>query len=248
MSFTEEINNINSFTEYELIKYLENGLVSKATGGVFEYYDYVRQKILENKSFETLLPSWIKTSRDINQFWSFIKKIDGYQPRREFLWSEFSVLLNYLEFKNISPLEETIIFDEVHIHKQWQKANERKNSDPEGAITMARTLIESVLKHMLDEQRIAHNDNMDLSELYKEIAKLLNLAPEQHQEQVFKQILGGANGIISGLGAMRNKLGDAHGTIKKSIKPQERHGELAINLAGTMAVFLFKTYKEKYGV
>ncbi len=103
---------------------------------------------------------------------------------------------------------------------QWQKANERKNSDPEGAITIARTLIESLLKHILDERGISYGDNIELSELYKEVAKFLNLAPEQHQEQIFKQILGGANGIISGLGAMRNKLGDAHGTTKTKIKPQ----------------------------
>ncbi len=86
---------------------------------------------------------------------------------------------------------------------------------------------------------------MELSELYKEVAKLLNLAPEQHQEGIFKQILGGASGIISGLGAMRNKLGDAHGATKTKIKPKERHGELAVNLAGSMALFIYKTYKER---
>jgi len=144
-----------------------------------------------------------------------------------------------------SPIEQEIIFDEIHIHKQWEKALERKKTDPEGAITTARTLIESILKHILDEKKIAYNENTDLSELYKEVAKSLNLAPEQHQEQIFKQILGGANGIISGLGSLRNKLGDAHGKSKTNIKPKERHGELAVNLAGTMALFLYKTYKEQ---
>lgn len=248
MSFNEEIDNINSLNDYDLIKYLENGLVSHATGGAFDYYELVRQKVLQNKLFEKHLPTWLKTCRDVKQFWSFIKKIEGYQPRREFLWKEFEPLLNFLEFKNISPLDESIVFDEAHIHEQWTKAIERKNSDPEGAITMARTIIESLLKHILDEMKIEHSDNMDLSELYKEVAKQLNLAPEQHQEQIFKQILGGASGVISGLGAMRNKLGDAHGSVKSKIKPSERHSELAVNLAGTMAIFILKTYQEKFGV
>lgn len=105
-------------------------------------------------------------------------------------------------------------------------------------------MIESILKYILDEQEIKYNDGAELPDLYKEVAKSLNLAPEQHQEQIFKQILGGKSGIISGLGALRNKLGDAHGKSKKSIKPSERHSELAVNLAGSMAIFLFKTFKE----
>jgi len=149
--------------------------------------------------------------------------------------------------KKQAPIDTNIIFDEVHIHTQWKKALERKITDPEGAITTARTLIESILKYILDEKNIKYNENSDLSEIYKEVAKSLNLAPEQHQEQIFKQILGGANGIISGLGSLRNKLGDAHGKSKTNVKPKERHSELAVNLAGTMAIFLYKTYKEEMG-
>jgi len=85
----------------------------------------------------------------------------------------------FIELVNIeSPLSTTIVFDETHIHSQLEKAIERKSRDPEGAITMAKTLIESLLKHILSEQNISHNDNLELSELYKEVAKLLNLAPE----------------------------------------------------------------------
>jgi len=51
-----------------------------------------------------------------------------------------------LEKKSTSPLEENIVFDEVHIHAQWQKALERKQIEPEGTITAARTLIENILK------------------------------------------------------------------------------------------------------
>jgi len=247
MSFNDEIATINSLDDYHLIKYLESGLISRATGGNFDDYDYVRQKVLSNSNFQTLLPSWVKTCRDTNQFWNFIKvKFSSYQERRAFIWGEFEPLLNHIEFKTFSPLDETIIFDEKHIYQQWQKAIERKDSDPEGAITMARTLIESLLKHILDEQKINYGENMELSELYKEVAKILHLAPEQHQEAIFKQILGGANGIISGLSAMRNKLGDAHGGTKLKVKPKERHGELAVNLAGTISVFIYKTYKEKF--
>jgi len=247
MSVKEEIDNINRLADFELIQYWQDGLVSRATGGEFsgELYSYIRSKLLKETVFEKYLPAWIRTNRTVDQYWFFIKnRYSSYAERRQFLWNEFSELLSYLELKVESPLNETILFDEAFIHALWKKAIEKKENDPEGAITAARTLIESVLKHILDEQNISYNDGIDLPELYKEVAKSLNLAPEQHQEQIFKQILGGSSSIVSGLGALRNKLGDAHGKSKSNIKPKERHSELAVNLAGSISIFLFKTFKE----
>ena len=130
------------------------------------------------------------------------------------------------------------------IHAEWKKALERKKADPEGAITLARSLLESVCKHILDDRNINFNEkNAELSELYKATAKELNLAPEQHEERIFKQILGGCSGIVNGLGTLRNKLGDAHGNARKKVKPLARHAELAINLAGSMCIFLIETHE-----
>lgn len=109
MSFNDEMETINSLDDLQLIKYLESGLISRATGGSFEYYDYVRQKVLKNGDFQELLPAWIKTCRDTNQFWNFIKgKFGSYQERREFIWNEFTPLYNQLEFNTFSPIDETI--------------------------------------------------------------------------------------------------------------------------------------------
>lgn len=109
MSFNDEMETINSLDDLQLIKYLESGLISRATGGSFEYYDYVRQKVLKNGDFQELLPAWIKTCRDTNQFWNLIKgKFGSYQERREFIWNEFAPLYNQLEFNTFSPIDETI--------------------------------------------------------------------------------------------------------------------------------------------
>ncbi|GAB2622505.1 abortive infection family protein [Belliella aquatica] len=244
----EEIELINKLGNFQLVEYFQDGVISRATRGSFDsqLYSLARNKLIADKSIEKLLPEWIRTQRTIDQFWTFIKgKFSTYQERRQYLWEEFSPVLNYLETKFTTPLEQSIVFDEAHIHSQWQKALDRKISEPEGAITSARSLVESVLKYILDEQEIEYNETADLPELYREVAKSLNLAPEQHQEKIFKQILGGASGVVSGLGALRNKLGDAHGKRKISVKPSEKHSELAVNLAGSMAIFLFKTFKER---
>jgi hypothetical protein len=240
--------NIASLSNQELVEFLQDGLISRATGGEFENdsYTYVRKLILEKKIGSKLLPKWIFKNRNLDMFWPFIKnKFGNYAERRAFIWEEFGPLIDHLESNNNLPLDDNIEFNEDFIQELWHKALERKNSDPEGAITTARTLIETILKHVLDEFKIPYSASADLSELYKSVAKELNLAPEQHHEQIFKQILGGANGIIGGLGALRNKLGDAHGKAKNQIKPSERHSELAINMAGSIGVFIYKTYKSK---
>lgn len=184
------------------------------------------------------IPNFDSLDEIILEFNMYLE-FDGYKLNRN---KKTIQVLKISDDENI--LQNNIVFDEAYIHEQWQKALDRKQKDPEGAITISRTLIESILKLILDEQGIKYRNNIELSELYKEVSKLLNLAPENHQEQIFKQILGNANGVISGLGSLRNKLGDSHGSGKTKIKPKERHSELAVNLAGSMATFIYKTYKE----
>ena len=71
---------------------------------------------------------------------------------------------------------------------------------------MARTLLESVCKHILDESGgNEYEANPDLNKLYKQTATVLNLTKAQHEEVVFKQILGGCTAVVEGLGALRNR-------------------------------------------
>lgn len=153
-----------------------------------------------------------------------------------------------LSRENTSPADIHITdglksYDEAGVNEAWAKALDRRLTDPEGAITAARTLIETVCKHILDDRNVTFDRNTDMSELYKLVAKELNLAPEQHTEQIFKQILGGCSAIVNGLGTLRNRLGDAHGNGRKPAKPSDRHALLAVNLAGSMCVFLIQTWK-----
>jgi hypothetical protein len=89
---------------------------------------------------------------------------------------------------------------------------------------------------------VAYEADSDLPGLYKMAAKSLNIAPSQHSEPVFKQILGGCTAVVEGLGALRNRLSDAHGQGKRPVKPATRHAELAVNLAGAIAMFLVATH------
>jgi hypothetical protein len=49
--------------------------------------------------------------------------------------------------------------------------------------------------------------------------------------------------VVNGLASVRNRLSDAHGQGRKPVRPASRHAELAVNLAGTMALFLVATFE-----
>ena len=226
----------------------QNMLVDRATGGLLEDIDYkdYRYELITNPETKDLIPGFVWNNMSVSQFWQFIKKeSDSYQGRREFIWKSFKPLLIKLETKDTSPYEaelNTKIQDinSESITDDWKKALERKHIDPEGAITSARTLVETTCKYILDRQNIDYDETTELPKLYKKAAAALNLAPEQHHEQIFKQILGGISSTVQGLGSLRNKLSDAHGKNKK-IKPSARHSELAVNLAGSLCKFMIET-------
>lgn len=242
-------------TRLDKVRQLQDIFIARATGGDRSDGEYrkLRLELLRDSAIRERLPQFVRNCDELSKFWGFIKAEFGtYQERRMFIWEEFGSLIASLEQNIIvaQPADDDISailinFDTEQVHIAWQKALERRNQDPEAAITMARTLIESVCKHILDEAGISHSDKDDLPKLYKETAKQLNLAPEQHQEEVFKQILGGCQTVIQGLGTLRNKLSDAHGKGKKAIKPSPRHAALAVNLAGSMAAFLVATWEER---
>ena len=78
-------------------------------------------------------------------------------------------------------------------------------------------LLESVGKHILDEARKPYDNDVDLPKLWALTAQNLNIAPHQHQVEVFKAILGNCQSVVNSLGAIRNKIGDAHGQGKLTI-------------------------------
>lgn len=242
-----------SRSDLELIRKIEalqSAYIATATndGGDTENYEANRHELLDLSQVADLLPEFVHRYRTLAQFWPFIKRqFPTYAERRDFIWQSFAKAIEYAEGKRSSPADLPVrqglaTLDSAHIHDLWSKALQRRADDPEGAITTARTLLESVCKMILDEGTIAYPDDADLPKLYSLTAKELTLAPSQHTEQVFKQILGGCSAVVEGLGAVRNKLSDAHGKGKKPVKPMPRHAELVVNLAGAMAVFLASTW------
>jgi hypothetical protein len=235
-----------------LIDEAQDVLIGLATGGrPYEKYEEIRAGLLKKSLLSHHVPRWIKDCRSSSEYWSFIKsKFGTYQERRQFLWSEFKPLFQFIEQGAIEPTLKTVEealsqFTSESIAEAWQRCFSRRESDPEGAITAARAMLETTCKHILHELQQPFGDDDDLPKLYKTTAKSLRLAPEQHQEQVIKQILNGCGFAVEGLGAMRNKLGDAHGPKAGAMRPEKRHAALAVNLSGTICSFLIATFEKR---
>jgi Abortive infection C-terminus len=239
----------------EQARMLENILLAACEGDRTSdrLYIQLRTMLFDNHDIKALLPSFVRTSRDLGHFWSYIKgRSAHWEPRRVHVRDAMTPVINYLEGATKAPVDDVASdvlenFAPEGVHKVWSKALERRHSDPEGAITVARTLLETVCKHVLDEEGMEYDDSADLPALYKMVANDLNIAPSQYTEDAFKRILGGATSVVEGLGSLRNKIGDAHGYGKKAVRPKPRHAQLAVNLAGAMATFIVETWTAKSG-
>ena len=87
------------------------------------------------------------------------------------LWDAFHPLIDYLEADDrapgVVPITEILeAFNPEHVHAAWQKALDRHAADPEGAITAAHKLLDTVCKHILDDTRVPYPDDADLPKLW----------------------------------------------------------------------------------
>ena len=234
---------------------LKSLVTSRATGVSIDdsiYFD-LRRSFVKDEGTKRLLPEFIRTCRDQGSLWSYLKSVaeggGAYAARRLHIDETFQPLLEELETPNSAPSDAAIdrvinSYDGVGVQEAWRKALDRHTVDPQGAITMARTLLEEVCKHILDDAFVSYDDSWDLPKLNRETMKILNLAPSQHTEEVFKAILGSCTNIVESIGSLRNRISDAHALGRRPIKPAARHAALTVNLAGSMSMFFIETLED----
>lgn len=238
----------------ERIEMMEGILIASATNGVRSdpRYSLLRRELMAMHNIKGLLPDFVRMYRNLEAFWPYIQdKAETYAERRQFISAAFTPLMDRIEDLDRSPSDKNVsdsltTFDADGVHAIWSRALERRASDPEGAITIARTLLETVCKRILDELEVSYNDKAELPKLYAMAAEKLNLAPNQHTQEPIKAILGGTMNVVNGLGTLRNRLSDSHGRGGSlPVRPSARHASLAVNMAGAVATFLVETFNEQ---
>ena len=201
----------------ERVKMMESILVDAATGGSLDddFYAHLRRELMNDPEIKGLLPSFVRTYRSLNAFWPFIRsKAATYAERRQIISKAFTPLVDRLEGLDFAPgdsvTSDTLeLFDAEYVQSLWSRALSRRTTDAEGAITLARTLLETVTKRILDDHSLDYTVKDDLPTLYKKAATALNLAPNQHSEEPVKAILGSVMNLVNGIGTLRNRLSDS---------------------------------------
>lgn len=85
-------------------------------------------------------------------------------------------------------------------------------NDLDGAITNARSMIEEALLEIRHKKTGVRGEyDGDLSKLYKEVRKMIDLNPDMPRiSEPMRQIYTGITSIILGVGSLRSKMSDAH--------------------------------------
>jgi hypothetical protein len=238
---------------FERMLELRGLLISRARNETVDPNAYMRlrKELMPILPVRAKLPDFVRTSFTLSDFWAFIQpKFDSYAARQAFLNEQFEPVLSELDPAKQAPADKAVSdtlerVDWEHVQEAWTKALNRRDNDPDGAVTSARSLVESVCKHVLDEGNEPYDQSEKLPKLYSQAAKLLKLSPEQHTEQKLKQILQGCTSVVHGLAAVRNDMSDSHGKPKYGYKAEPRHAEFAVNVAGALASFLVRTWEAR---
>lgn len=176
-------------------------------------------------------------------------KYDNYEVIRDGMFFKVRELGGSL-IKVDVPFKKASDITEIAIEEQIHKCRDKiASGDYDGAITNARSLVETLLTSIEKElDPNAPEPDGDLVKSYNRVRVLLNLDPGRKDiTDALKQVLSGLSSVVHGLATMRNKMSDAHAT---SYKPAKHHAKLAVNSAKTLADFLFETmaYQKAKGI
>lgn len=215
-------------------------------------YPQLRVALKGDDSTKDLIPEFLNTCRSLDDFWQYIKKlIATYQGRKDFLREKFAPLFDFLEegkVGNTAPITPiTKLADEAlrefefdSVTRVWEKTLGRfqNDGDYDGAITTARSTVESVCKHVLSERGESYATGAPLPQLFMQTVKLLGFTDDVDTLEGLKQ-------ISIGFAKLRNANGDSHGMAPGASLPSQLLAEFVIHQAATLCWLLLKEHKAK---
>ena len=129
-------------------------------------------------------------------------------------------------------------FSVAGVRNSWNKTSERVDQIQRAPSLRFADLIESMCKNIVDR---AGEHYGDLDNIYQQASRSLELPLDQKAEQAFRQLSGACDSIVGSMSEIRNRFGDVHGRGGADDVPLSRHAELAVNVAGSLAIFLIRT-------
>lgn len=114
-----------------------------------------------------------------------------------------------------------------------------EDRDYSGVVTLSQSIVEGVIKHLLDLLDVKHTGKEKFPQLFTSLSNNLNLDAKDEKNKKLRQVISGFNSVVHGLNQVRNDVGDGHDGKKADF----HHALLTLNSAKTMTSFLFHTYE-----
>jgi len=231
LGFNDEYNRSfpprRYYTETRLQKLNEDGRISEVINAYFNPINFIGKENLLNNLVDS-----------INEYLEF----DGYKIEiRNRKVRIIAIVDEILETKEIYKLNDEIIRENI------EKCDKRiEEGDFSGAITIARTFLESLLLFIYKEiTKKDYEFNGDLQRLYKDVRPLIGLNLEKSTEEDIKKVLGGLISIVFGISGISNRVADRHGRLneykKEVLKPLSI---LIVNSVKTLSLYILNVYEK----
>lgn len=190
----------------------------------------------------------------------FIESLYSLSPKQQYYalndltWNEYESRYRYPDgherYRLREQLHSTISPDpigmnfskikEKEFREDWMACQTRVEVNPAAAITSARTLLETLLKTIINERGDKPDKSGELGKLLKQCLKCVSFI--ENDDQSVKKILNGLTNIINGLASISNKAGDRHGLVDGQAIDDPGLGWLCVNAAGTVGLVLIELH------
>jgi hypothetical protein len=135
-------------------------------------------------------------------------------------------------------------FDWKAVQQDWERATAELVTDPSNAMTSAVSALESVLKHVVEKSGGTVREGQKLHELWYDVRQILSRTlPPGPRSTALLNALQGLSDAVSALGALRNKVGSAHGRGQSHVPATRAEASLVVYGAGAIG----KTIRDAFG-
>lgn len=145
---------------------------------------------------------------------------------------------------------EAMSFGLTHIEKQVESLESAVLNNSGLAFDLAKTLVESVCRTVLNERSIGFEGKDDLPKLFKLVTGSIQFLPPavSKESQVRKSIektLSGLNSVLQGICELRNQCGfSSHGSENSRPELESTQALLAAEAADAIVGFLYRIHQQ----
>ncbi|HEY4176582.1 MAG TPA: abortive infection family protein [Kofleriaceae bacterium] len=176
--------------------------------------------------------------------------IDGLSKKAEALAEGHAVLSERVGRANQKPnanIEEGIRavateFGFSKVMQDWAEAQRAVFQSPDAAMRAASVLLETTLKHIYKNRGIELPSDKSIGPLYATLMKQVPplIAGDRAAGDDVAAMIRGLAGVVQNIGALRTKLGDAHGKSPGQATGGLDEARLAVDAAGAASVYLIR--------